>query len=69
MCNTIALSTVAIFLYVPDTNLLKKNYAKSKGIKLDSMTKVEDWETKATQDEKTGLENEKRKLLELESKK
>jgi len=69
MCNTIALSTVAIFLYVPDTNLLKKNYAKSKGIKLDSMTTVEKWETEATEDEKKGLETEKKKLLELESKK
>jgi magnesium-transporting ATPase (P-type) len=59
MCRTIALSTVATFTYTPDVNLLKKNYAKSKGLKLEKLTKVEDWELKATAAEKQGLEDER----------
>lgn len=66
MCKTIALSTVATFTYMPDINLLKKNYAKSAGIKLDKLTKVEDWDAKATSAEKNGVENERKLLQAIE---
>lgn len=58
MCNTIALSTVAKFEYVPDVQVLKKNYAKANKIKLENLTKPEDWGTKATKEEKEGIEKE-----------
>jgi hypothetical protein len=62
MCNTIALSTVAKFEYVPDVQLLKKNYAKTAKIKLEDLTKPEDWGTKATDEEKKGIEAEAKLL-------
>jgi len=55
MCNTIALSTVAKFEYVPDLNILKKLYAKTAGIKFESLTAPDLWEATATQAEKDGV--------------
>lgn len=62
MCKTIVLSTVATFTYTPDVNLLKKNYARTINKPLDKLTKVEDWELKATEAERQGLIDEEAKL-------
>jgi hypothetical protein len=69
MCNTIALSTVAKFEYVPDINILKKLYAKNAGIPFKDITSPELWETKATDAERAGIKAEGEKLQKEEDKK
>ena len=66
MCNTIALSTVAKFEYVPDLNILKKLYAKTAGIKFESLTPPDKWEAEATKEERDGVAAEGRKLQDKE---
>lgn len=69
MCNTIALSTVAKFEYVPDLNILKKLMARTAGVPFDSITSPDKWEEHATKAEKEGVIAEGKKLQELEDKK
>jgi len=69
MCNTIALSTVAKFEYVPDLNILKKLMARTAGVPFDSITSPDKWEEFATDAEKAGVIAEGKKLQELEDKK
>lgn len=48
MVKTLALSTTSFFAFTPDIGLLKREYAKEKGVNVDKLTKTEEWETKAT---------------------
>jgi sodium/potassium-transporting ATPase subunit alpha len=72
MCRTIALSTVAKFEYVPDVQLLKKNYCKVNGINMKSLPDSDTWDKPlkdggATDHMKQGIKDEEAKLQKAES--
>jgi len=45
MVKTLALSTTSQFAYTPDIGLVKRELAKKMGVKVETLTSTEDWNT------------------------